>query len=423
MRSYLPGLVLVAIFIAIDLYAYKSFRVISASWSSAFWRNTALVGYILSSIAAYGLIVYALGQFNRDASQPMNHYLFSTAFGIIVLMFLPKLVVAVFHFFDDVVNILKWMSSFFIQKPGAEALGGVPITRWKFISQVGWLLATIPFLGILYGMIQGRYAFRVISNSLNFANLPASANGLRIVHLSDIHIGSFPRDGRSVSHGVKMVNDLKPDLIFFTGDLVNNFALELEGFDDILGSLHAKYGKYSILGNHDYGDYTNWPNAQAKADNLQRLKEYHSKMGFKLLLNEWVPFTTDQGETFEIIGVENWGENGFTKYGDLKRSLEGTNVDNFQILLSHDPSHWDAQVLDKTKIDLTLSGHTHGMQFGVEIPGMVKWSPAKYRYPRWGGLYTEGNQHIYVNRGFGYIGFPGRVGMSPEITLIELNKA
>lgn len=422
MRSILPSFVLIAIFIAIDLYAFKSFRVVSSAWTNTLLRNTALVGYIISSLLAYSLIFYALSQFSRDASHPMNYYLFSTAFGILVLMFLPKLVVAVFHLFDDIVNILKWLSSFFIQKPPVETLDGVRISRWKFISQIGWILAAIPFVGILYGMIQGRYAFRVISKSLSFPNLPASANGLRIVHISDIHIGSFHKDGKEVKEGIKMVNDLEPDIILFTGDIVNNFASETDGWDDILGSLKAKYGKYSILGNHDYGDYAEWQNESAKKENLDQIKEYHSKIGFQLLLNEWTPFTTTTGETFEIIGVENWGAGGFTKYGDLDKAMEGTNSENFQVLLSHDPSHWDAKVIGKTKIDLTLSGHTHGMQFGVEIPGLIKWSPVKYRYPRWGGLYTEGSQRIYVNRGFGYIGFPGRVGMPPEITLLELNR-
>ncbi|NEN25823.1 metallophosphoesterase [Cryomorpha ignava] len=422
MKSILPILVFIAIFLAIDLYAFKSFKVVSEDWTNTVLRNTALIGYIISSLATYGLIIYALSQFSRDASNPMNSYLFSMAFGVVVLMFLPKLVVAVFHLFDDIVNLLKWLSSFFVQKPAVETLDGDRISRWKFISQLGWILAAIPFAGILYGMIQGRYAFRVITKTLNFANLPASANGLRIVHISDIHIGSFHKDGKEVKAGIKMVNDLQPDIIFFTGDLVNNFATETDGWDDILAALKAKYGKYSILGNHDYGDYAEWQNASAKNENLDRLKAYHSKIGFKLLLNEWTPFTTAAGETFEIIGVENWGAGGFTKYGDLDKAMEGTNSKNFQVLLSHDPSHWDAKVIGKTEIDLTLSGHTHGMQFGIEIPGLIKWSPVKYRYPRWGGLYSEASQMIYVNRGFGYIGFPGRVGMPPEITLLELKK-
>lgn len=422
MKSILPSFILVAIFIAIDLYAFKSFKVVSVGWTSQFWRNFALIAYIISSIAAYVLIFYALSQFRRDASNPMNYYLFSTAFGVLFLMFLPKLVIAVFHLFDDIVNILKWLSSFFIQKPAVETIEGVRISRWKFISQIGWILAAIPFVGILYGMIQGRYAFRVISKKLSFPNLPASANGLRAIHISDIHIGSFHRGGKEVKEGIEMINDLEPDIIFFTGDLVNNFASETDGWDDILGSLNAKYGKYSILGNHDYGDYAEWSSASAKKENLARIKEYHSKIGFKLLLNEWTPFTTEAGETFEIIGVENWGAGGFAKYGDLDKATRGTNPENFQVLLSHDPSHWDAKVIGKTKIDLTLSGHTHGMQFGVEIPGLIKWSPVKYRYPRWGGLYNEADQKIYVNRGFGYIGFPGRVGMPPEITLLELQR-
>ena len=370
----------------------------------------------------YGILIYIFTHFSRDVAQQINYYFFYMGFGVVLLLLIPKLVIAIFHVLDDIIDVFKRLLKFFIQNPQTKDAPGNLLTRWQFISKIGWILAILPFTGMLYGMIRGRYAFRVLKEKLTFPNLPASANGLRIVHISDIHIGSFFEDREVVQRGFDMVNALNPDIIFFTGDMVNNFASETDGFEENFKSLKAKYGKYSILGNHDYGDYVNWESDAVKAESLERLKEFQTKMGFKLLLNEWVPFKTDQGEMFEIIGVENWGEGGFAKYGDLDKAMQGTNPDRFQILLTHDPSHFEAKVLGKTKIDLTLSGHTHGMQLGVEIPGIIKWSPAQYKYKRWGGLYNEASQYIYVNRGFGYIGFPGRVGMPPEITLIELYK-
>ncbi len=417
----LPVLIFVIILIALDLYAFKALRLVSSGWLRPGLKWVIPTGYWLTSLAAYIMIIYAVLNF-RAAQQQMDYYFFFMGFGILLLLFLPKLVVVVFHGAEDLIHLFRRIAAFFIRNTTPESVGP-GITRWQFLTRMGWLLAAIPFISILYGMARGRYEFRVISKKLNFPHLPASADGLRIVHISDIHIGSFFNNHEAVQHGIDKVNALNPDLILFTGDLVNNFAEEVSGWEATLSSLNAKYGIYSIFGNHDYGDYVTWPSAAARAANLEKLKEYHQKIGFRLLLNEKVDFTTDAGETFEIIGIENWGQGGFSKYGDLKKAMQNSDPEKFQILLSHDPSHWDAEVIGKTKIDLALAGHTHGMQFGVEIPGIIKWSPVKYRYPRWGGLYSEGAQHIYVNRGFGYIGFPGRVGMAPEITLLELFKA
>ncbi len=421
MKNLFPIYIIVALMLVVDFYAFKSLRVVSAGWSSSL-RTSAFVTYGLSSVISYAIIIYTVTNFTRDAINHINYFMFYMGFGVLVLILIPKIVIAFFHLLDDIVNLFKWLSSYFFSRPVELTDGENNISRWQFISRMGWVLAAIPFASILYGMVRGRYTFRVLRETLTFSNFPATADGLKVVHISDIHIGSFFNNHKAVQHGVDMVNDLNPDIIVFTGDLVNNFASETNGWDDVLGGLKAKYGKYSILGNHDYGDYSDWPSASAKKDNLDKLKAYHATIGFKLLLNEWIPFTTGNGEKFEIIGVENWGEGGFSKYGNLAKAMQGTNPDNFQLLLSHDPSHWDAEVRRDTAIDLTVSGHTHGMQFGVEIPGVLKWSPAKYRYPRWGGLYAEGKQMLYVNRGFGYLGFPGRVGMPPEITLIELRK-
>jgi len=215
-----------------------------------------------------------------------------------------------------------------------------------------------------------------------------------------------------------LINEQEPDLIFFTGDLVNNFAEETEDWAPVLKKMNAKMGKYSILGNHDYGDYSEWPSPEAKEKNLEEIKAFHKKMGFQLMLNENKSLKVND-EEIALIGVENWGKPPFPQHGDLDKAMEGVNPDSFKLLMSHDPSHWDAKVLGKTDINLTFSGHTHGMQFGIERIG-IKWSPIQYRYPRWGGLYKESKQFLYVNRGFGYIGFPGRIGMPPEITVVEL---
>jgi hypothetical protein len=225
-------------------------------------------------------------------------------------------------------------------------------------------------------------------------------------------------DWEKVAEAVEIINDQNPDLLLFTGDFVNNVSSEMDNFLPMLQQLNAKIGKYSILGNHDYGDYVPWRSADEKRKNLERLIKIQEDMGIKMLLNDSQKIALN-GDAIELIGVENWGLPPFPQYGELKKALTNVNPDSFKILMTHDPSHWDEQVLNKTDIDLTLSGHTHGAQFGIEIPGW-RWSPASIRYKRWGGMYKEGNQHLHVNTGIGFIGFPGRVGMPPEVTVIEL---
>ncbi len=424
MKNLLPLIVFFVVLILLDLYAFKSLRLVISDWQKPISKLFAIYGFWLVTLSGYALLVYMLTSFGRDATSTGNYYPFFMAFGLAVMVIMPKLVIIIFHAFDDITFVLKKIFAFFFSQKDTTIPGSGPIIeRWNFISKIGWALAAIPLFSIIYGMARGRYNFRIETTKLSFAHLPKSMSGLKIVHISDIHIGSFFDNHSAVMEGIEKVNALNPDLILFTGDMVNNVATELDGWIPYLSKLSAKYGKYSVFGNHDYGDYVNWPSDSVKAQNLNRLKELHHEMGFRLLLNEKVSFGIDDSADIEIIGIENWGAGGFSKYGDLNKALQNSDPNKFQLLLSHDPSHWDAEVLDKTEIDLTLAGHTHGMQFGIKIPGFIDWSPSKYRYPRWGGLYTEKKQHLYVNRGFGYLGFPGRIGMPPEITLIELNKA
>ena len=270
-------------------------------------------------------------------------------------------------------------------------------------------------------MWKGKYNYKIQKVNLGFQNLPKSFHGLKIVQISDLHLGSFAGNPAKLEPAIEMINNLNPDYIFFTGDLVNNIASEAEEFIPLLKKLYAKYGKYSILGNHDYGEYYNWPSKEALNENMEQLFRYHESVGFILLRNESVLLERN-GESIALIGVENWGLPPFKKYGNLQKSYLPVKDESFKILLSHDPSHWDAEVRPTTNIDLTLSGHTHGMQFAFRIPGW-RWSPVKFKYPRWAGLYREDKHVLYVNIGLGFIGFPGRVGTPPEITLFSLNSA
>jgi putative membrane protein len=293
-------------------------------------------------------------------------------------------------------------------------------SRRRFVSLIGMGVAAIPFAGMIYGMLWGRYNYRVVKHTLYFDDLPDAFDGYRVVHISDIHSGSFD-NAEKVQYGIDMINAQQGDVIFFTGDLVNNKAEEMRPWIAHFKQLHAKDGVYSVLGNHDYGDYVQWDSPDEKAKNLETLKQIHQQLGFCLLNNESVFLSRGQ-QRIAVVGVENWGQ-GFVKKGNLKQALSQVDKKDFKILLSHDPTHWQYEVLkDPNFIHLTLSGHTHGMQFGIEIPGVIKWSPAGWRYKYWGGVYKEKDRYINVNRGFGYLAFPGRVGMPPEITVIELKK-
>jgi predicted MPP superfamily phosphohydrolase len=422
MKAFIPALVFIAVLLLIDLYAFKALKLVTSGWQRASWRTALHATYWITSVGAHIMVLYAFLTY-RQAQENIDYFFFFMGFGILLMLFIPKLIVVVFHLVDDLLHLFRRVATWFIQSEQPEMRGGGALTRWQFLTRIGWVLAAIPFIGIVYGMARGRYQFRVERETLRFSHLPEGFHGLKIVHISDIHIGSFFNNHEAVQRGIDMINALEPDVVCFTGDMVNNYAAELDGWIPMLSQIKARYGKYSVLGNHDYGDYVPWPDAETKSRNLEALKQKHREMGFRLLLNEREILSGQDGGVIEILGIENWGLGGFSQYGKLQEAMRGSDPSRFQLLLSHDPSHWDAEVRSKTSIDLALAGHTHGMQFGVEIPGIVKWSPVKYRYPRWGGLYREGSQCLYVNRGFGYIGFPGRVGMPPEITLLELHRA
>ena len=292
-------------------------------------------------------------------------------------------------------------------------------SRRKFVSTLGWGLAAIPFASIFYSIFKGKYNYKVWKYTLYFDNLPKAFDGYRITQISDIHCGSFD-NYEKIRYGVELINSQKSDVILFTGDLVNNLANEVHNWKSLFATLQAPDGVFSIMGNHDYGDYSSWETTEAKQQNLEHLFQLQKQMGWQLLLNEHC-YLERNGEKIALIGVENWGHGRFSKYGDLNRAMEGINTEDFKILMSHDPTHWQEVVLPENKdIQLTLSGHTHGMQCGIEIPGWLKWSPSQYIYKYWGGIYEEGGKYLNVNRGFGYHAFPGRLGVWPEITVIEL---
>jgi predicted MPP superfamily phosphohydrolase len=304
--------------------------------------------------------------------------------------------------------------------PSYSEAGGFSAGRSQFLSTIAVGLGALPFISLTYGILRNRHRYKVFNQSITLPNLPKSLDGLRIVQISDIHSGSFTLK-EPVKGAIDLINQQNPDLVFFTGDLVNSVASEMDRFLDVFDKIRAKFGVFSVLGNHDYGDYVRWENVEMKKQNLQNLIGHHQKMGWDLLLNENRVLNINN-EKVAVIGVENYSESRhFPKYGDLRKATDGIENTSLKLLLSHDPTHWSSQVITSYKdIDVTFSGHTHGMQFGIEIPGWLKWSPAKFIYKHWAGLYQEGKQFLYVNRGLGYLGYPGRVGILPEITVIEL---
>ena len=404
MRSYtFFAIVLLCLAILlIDALAFYWLKSIMEPIEPTIIKNTIFIAFWFFTI---GLIISILVlKIRLESISPYRkQLLISSLYGLTVSSFIPKLIFVV------VISIL-YFSNFLIT--GEKSLLIIPL--------VGVFFGFLPFFVIVYAVFRAVYRFKVHQVVVKSDLLPQNFNGLRIVQISDLHLGSFNYRYHILHRAINTINSLKPDFIFFTGDLVNNYAWELNGWEDVLKSLTAQQGKYSVLGNHDYGDYSKWESEEERNSNFADIKDFHAQIGFKLLLNE-AECIENKGDKIAIVGVENWGNPPFKQYGDLQQSLQGVEGVGFKILLSHDPSHWSEEVVNKTNIALTLSGHTHGMQAGINIKNK-EWSPIKYKYKHWAGLYRLGHQFLYVSRGLGWMGFPGRLGMRPEITFIELEK-
>ncbi|WP_255481313.1 metallophosphoesterase [Pontibacter sp. Tf4] len=402
--------ILAFILFLVDLYVFQALKTVTQGLAPDTQRIIRIAYWALFAAA---LVVFAIfANTPRHPSSQVKIYLTNIFF----ILYASKLLVVLFLFVDDLVRISKMALNAVNTEPAFDP------SRNKFLSQMGLLVAAVPFSAFIYGMVKGAYDYRVKRVTLKFPNLPQAFDGFKLLQITDLHTGSF-HSTEPLQEAVRLINKQEADVVLFTGDLVNNVATELYPHLDTLKQIKAKKAVYSVLGNHDYGDYVTWSSAAAKKQNLQNLMEAQGKMGWQLLMNEHRLIEKD-GEQIAILGVENWGNRAnFPKYGDLHSAHAGTEKVPFKVLLSHDPSHWDGEINQKyTDIDLTLSGHTHGMQFGVNIPGL-KWSPVQYVYKQWAGLYQKGRQYLYVNTGLGFLGYPGRVGFLPEITVFELKKA
>ncbi len=394
--------------IILEIYAFQAFKiVIKSKWFFIF--------YYITSAIALAYIVYQLYHFDRSVGQTPKTMM---TMGLLLLLYVPKLLLTFILFGEDVIRFISGLFSL-ATKSGSDSF--LPERR-RFVSQIALGVAAIPFASFLYGITIGKYNFKVIKQTLVFPDLPDAFDGTTITHISDIHSGSFD-DAEKIQYAIDLINEQNSDLVLFTGDIVNTHATEMDPWITTFKGIHnPKFGKFSILGNHDYGEYVDWKSEIAKQSNFEAIKDIHRKIDFKLLLNEHVTISKDN-QKIAIVGVENWGRK-FGERGDLNLASQGLSKEDFKIVMSHDPSHWDEKIQhDEKHFHLTLSGHTHGFQFGIEIPGWIKWSPVQYVYKQWAGLYENVGRYIYVNRGFGFHAYPGRVGIMPEITVIQLKKA
>lgn len=391
--------------LALENYTYIAIKTLSKS--KIFYLT-----YLILSIGVFFFFLFTTFSLtSKDISDQKKASKITYLSLLIVVFYLPKIFICLPLILEDLYHFF-----FHFQKISSKE-------RRKFISFLAFGAASTAFFSSIYGVIWGRFRYNLMKKELYFEEFPESFDNLKVIHISDIHCGSFYlRDQEKIKVGIDLILSQKPDLILFTGDLVNNKASEMENWIVLFSKLKAPLGVYASLGNHDYGDYIRWKNLDEKKKNFEELIEVYKKLGWKLLRNENHKISKNN-QSIYLIGLENWGLAPFPKYGDLEKSTQSLEKENFKILLSHDPSHFDAEVKNfSKKIQLTLAGHTHGMQFGIEIPGFIKWSPVKYRYPKWAGLYEEKNRYLYVNRGFGYLAFPGRIGIWPEITLLTLKR-
>ncbi len=400
-------LLLIGVLLLIEIYAFQAFRtIIKTKWI--------LQVYQLVSLATMLYIAYSIFQYDKHVGQ--THKTLFTV-GLFLLIYLPKIVVTFVMLCEDVFRVGAGAINYFVENDSTSFLS----SRRKFVSQIGLGLAAVPFLSLIYGMTIGKYNFKVIKQNIFFPDLPEAFDGFTITQISDIHSGSFD-NAEKINYAVDLINEQASDILLFTGDIVNAKAEEMHPWIETFKRLHTPaFGKYSILGNHDYGAYLDWYSEKEKAANFEAIKDLHRQIDFKLMLNENVKIKKGNDE-IALIGVENWGKH-FGTFGDIDKATEGVSASDFKVLMSHDPSHWEEIVKNhKKNIQLTLSGHTHGMQFGIEIPGWFKWSLAQYMYKQWAGLYENLGRFVYVNRGFGFHAYPGRVGIMPEITVIRLKK-
>jgi predicted MPP superfamily phosphohydrolase len=416
---FIRFLIIFILITLVELYFLQALKTISIDYTPG---KRKVILYTAYALAGISILLAAISLVYPPPNWPAAMRFVSAMF---LILFLCKFIGILFLAIDDLIRLFRWLASLFQKAPtDSTEVTKEGISRLKFLSYLAVTFTVVPAISFIYGMVRGAYKYRVHKVKVSSPNLPEAFEGFKIVQLSDMHSGSF-MDTTPLVKAFNIVLDQKPDIIFFTGDLVNNESKETDPHLQSYKMLKAPYGVYSTLGNHDYGDYKEWESPAAKTANLEALKDVHARSGWRLLMNEHVPIEKD-GQKIALLGIENWGGNlRFPRYGKLENAYAGTEGYPFKILLSHDPSHWDVEVSQEARyndIDLTLSGHTHGMQFGIEIPGF-KWSPVQYLYKHWAGLYKQDNQYLYVNRGLGFLGYPGRLGIWPEITVIELSRA
>jgi len=407
-------IIFIAFFILVDLYVFQAVKSSISNFSPAWKKSLSMAFWTITGLSVVGILYANLMQnppesLRRFIVVSISIIYFSKIFGVLTLLI------------DDVVRAGQWVfyKLFPTMKPEPSSSEG--ISRSEFMAKASLLAVAVPMAAFSFGIASGAHNYRLRRRVIKLANLPKQFDGITIGQLSDIHSGSF-FSRKGVKKGIDLLLGEKPDMVFFTGDLVNDVASEVKDYKDLFAKVKAPLGVYSTLGNHDYGDYRSWSSVEQKKQNLADLIQSHKEMGWDILLNENRSIKVD-GQEIAIIGVENWGAGRFSKYGDLEKAYEGIQNKPVKLLLSHDPSHWDAQIRpDFQDIDVTFAGHTHGFQFGVEI-GDFRWSPSKYIYKQWADLHQEGNQYLYVNRGFGFIGYPGRIGILPEVTIVELQSA
>ncbi len=412
-------LIVAVILFLIDLYVFQGVKLLMQSRSISTQR---MVVWIYWTISALAIAILLLGQVIDWHTWPKALRVYT--FAMIFVIYLTKIFITVFMLLDDIIRLFRYVFGWLAIKfsSSSEVNESLRVSRLDFLVKTGFIVGAIPFFSLIYGMLKGAYDYKIHRTKIAFKDLPEEFEGLKMIQISDLHTGSF-NTTEHLARAVELIMEERPDVIFITGDLVNDRHTEALPFAEIFRKLKAPHGVFSILGNHDYGDYYKWPDLNSKIENLEKMKSFHGEVGWKLLLNEHT-YLEKNGAKIGLIGVENYSsKRNFSRYGDMKIATENFEVQGVNILLSHDPSHWNTEITNDYKfIDLTLSGHTHGMQFGIEIPGF-KWSPVQYVYKQWADLYEYEHQKLYVNRGLGFLGYPGRVGILPEISVFNLTKA